>query len=341
MLNHRAKLIAATAVAAGAMLLTACQGDDTGAAGTTGASTAAPGGHGHTGAPAADVIGKYDPVDRSGAVFFASVLNGANEVPTQGGPAVGDKDGHAIALMRVQGDEVSFAFTWKGIGTPTAGHIHQGGAGTNGDVKIPFFTEKLPGGRESVYGTVKVTDAALLKSLTSDPGQFYFNLHTAEFPGGAVRGQVHQLPLPMNLPEAFQGNSLHSVVTGAQIYACTKQPGGDWKFTQDNVKATLDGNIAHSFQKSGPTGPPQWIAPDHSAVTGKVLRKIPNGDGNIPELVLAATQSGTPGGEFSSTKLVLRLNTRGGVAPSGTCDPATQPHASVPYTADYLFLGAK
>ncbi|MFJ2647613.1 CHRD domain-containing protein [Streptomyces sp. NPDC087420] len=341
MLNHRAKLIAATAAAAGAMLLTACNGDDTGAAGTVAPSAAESSGHPHTGAPAADVIGAYDPVDRSDAVFFASVLNGANEVPTKGGPAVGDKDGHAIALMRVQGDEVSFAFTWKGTGTPTAGHIHQGGAGTNGDVKIPFFTEKLPGGGDSVYGTVKVTDAALLKSLKADPGQFYFNLHTAEFPGGAVRGQVHRLPVPMSLPDAFRGNSLHSVVTGAQIYACTKQPGGDWKFTQDNVKATLDGNIAHTFQKSGPTGPPQWIAPDHSAVTGKVLHKIPNGEGNIPELVLAASQSGTSGGEFSATKLVLRLNTEGGVAPAGTCDPATQPEASVPYKADYLFLSGK
>jgi predicted small secreted protein len=341
MLNNRTRIIAATAVAAGAMLLTACNGDDIQAAGTAAPSATASSGHAESGAPAVDVIGKYDPVDRSDAVFFASVLNGANEVPTAGGPAVGDKDGHAIALMRVQGDEVSFAFTWKGIGTPTAGHIHQGGAGTNGDVKIPFFAEKLPGGRDSVYGTVKVTDAALLKNLKADPGQFYFNLHTEEFPGGAVRGQVHNLPLPMSLPNAFKDNSLHSVVTGAQIYACTKQPGGDWKFTQDNVQATLDGNIAHTFQKSGPAGPPQWIAPDHSAVTGKVLHKIPNGDGNIPELVLAANQSGTSGGEFSATKLVLRLNTKGGVAPAGTCDPATQPKASVNYTADYLFLSGK
>ncbi|MFF3754903.1 CHRD domain-containing protein [Streptomyces sp. NPDC002018] len=341
MMKKHLRMTAAIAVVAGVTFLTACDGDDTGPAGAAGPSAEVSASHGHSDEPSVDAVGTYDPVNRGDAVFFSSVLNGANEVPAAGGPAVGDKDGHALALMRIQGDEVSFAFTWKGIGTPTAGHIHQGGAGTNGDVKIPFFTKKLPDGKNSVYGTVKVSDAELLKSLKADPGAFYFNLHTAEFPGGAVRAQVHSLPLPVNLIDALKGNSVHSVVTGSQIYACTEQPGGDWKFTQDNVEATLDGNIAHTFQKSGPTGPPQWIAPDQSGVTGKVLHKIPNGEGNIPELVLKANQIGTSGGEFSSTRFVLRLNTVGGVAPAGTCDPAKQPKASVPYKADYLFLSGK
>jgi len=35
---------------------------------------------------------------------------------------------------------------------------------------------------------------------------------------------------------------------------------------------------------------------------------------------------------------ILRLNTVGGVAPAGACDPATQPIVKVPYKADYVFL---
>jgi hypothetical protein len=38
---------------------------------------------------------------------------------------------------------------------------------------------------------------------------------------------------------------------------------------------------------------------------------------------------------------VLRLDTIGGVAPAGTCDPMTQAVTAVPYSADYLFINSK
>jgi len=34
---------------------------------------------------------------------------------------------------------------------------------------------------------------------------------------------------------------------------------------------------------------------------------------------------------------VLRLNTLGGVAPAGACDPQTTPIVNVGYQADYVF----
>jgi Protein of unknown function (DUF3455) len=35
---------------------------------------------------------------------------------------------------------------------------------------------------------------------------------------------------------------------------------------------------------------------------------------------------------------VLRLNTVGGVAPTGPCNPQATPIVSVPYQADYVFI---
>ena len=324
--------IAATALT-GTLLLTACNGAD-GAADATVSHPAA----GAT--QAAGALGRYSE-NAPGARYFTSILTGDNEVPVKGKPAVGDKDGSAVALMRVQGDEVSFAFAWTGIGTPTMAHLHQGARGTNGDVKIPFFMEKLKGGTPFAFGSVKVKDADLLRSIKAHPDQFYFNLHTGEFPGGAVRGQAVTLPGAVSLPDAIRHSSLAGVVKGAQIYACTKQDDGSYAFTQDNVDATLQGGIQHSFAKHGPAGPPQWIAPDGSSVTGTVLNKFDNGKGNIPQLLLRARQTGKSEGLLSRTTSVLRLNTAGGVAPAGTCDPAKQPTARVPYTADYLFLATK
>jgi len=63
-----------------------------------------------------------------------------------------------------------------------------------------------------------------------------------------------------------------------------------------------------------------------------------NGAGNIAELNLDATQIGTSTGLLAHAVEVLRLNTLGGVAPAGSCDPQATPIASVPYQADYVFI---
>ncbi|WP_394834604.1 CHRD domain-containing protein [Pendulispora rubella] len=270
--------------------------------------------------------------------FFAGSLNGANEVPN--GAAAGDEDRRAIAFMEIRGNDVSFAIEFRGIEGLTAGHLHQGAKGTNGPVKIPFFTTPVPCGQTSVSGTVRVDDPQLLDDIRSNPGNFYFNLHTEPFPDGAVRGQVHALSSAIDMKRALKQNFRASVIRGAQIYACTVQADGTFAFTQDNVRATLEGGISHFFVNPGPAGPPEWRARDGSAVTGRVTARIPNGAGNIAELHLAATQVGESRGRLAGIDEILRLNTVGGVAPSGSCDPIKQPTHAAPYQADYVFIDA-
>ncbi|MGH4032528.1 CHRD domain-containing protein [Actinomycetota bacterium Odt1-20B] len=272
---------------------------------------------------------------RGGALLVAS-MNGANEVPVPGGPAVGDKDGKALEFVQVKGDRVTVTVKWRGTGRPTMLHIHQGGKGVNGGVKVDFT--KLLGAVKgnSVTGTVKVADAALLKQLKADPGGFYANLHTAEFPGGAVRGQLHTVSANVGFQSA-RASFQASVIQGEQIYECKKADDGSGKFAfaQRDVRARLGGNIAHSFVAPN-SGTPQWIAPDRSAVTGQLISKTPNGAENIPELDLRATRTGKRQGLLAGTAEILRLNTVGGVAPSGSC--AKGAVVGVPYRADYVFV---
>lgn len=128
-----------------------------------------------------------------------------------------------------------------------------------------------------------------------------------------------------------------SVVRGSQIYACTLQSNGSFGFTQHDVDAHLTDGIHHTFVQPD-AGPPQWQAPDGSAVSGTVAARNANGDGNIAELNLDATQIGNARGLLAHVVEVLRLNTAGGVAPTGTCDPQTTPIVNVPYQADYVFI---
>ena len=184
-------------------------------------------------------------------------------------------------------------------------------------------------------GSVTVSDQALLGALRSDPGSFYADVHTDKFPAGAVRGQLHLLTHAVSRTGVAAVQE--SVIRGSQIYACTLQSDGSFAFTPNNVEARLTGGIHHTFVQ--PTaGPPQWHAPAGSAVTGRVVSKNANGDGNIAELNLDATQIGNSTGLLSRVVEVLRLNTVGGVAPTGPCDPQATPIVGVPYQADYVFV---
>jgi CHRD domain/Protein of unknown function (DUF3455) len=260
------------------------------------------------------------------ATLVAS-LEGRNEV-TAGAPA-----GQGLELIGIQGDTLSYSVSWSGIGTPTEADIHAGTRGVDGPVVVPLFTTPQADG--STSGSVTVSDPVLLDALRSNPSGFYTDLRTTQFPDGAVRAQLHLLDHAVSTSGVAAVQE--PVLYGSQIYACTAQADGSFAFTQFGVDAHLGDGIHHTFVQPA-AGPPQWQAPDGSAVTGKVVAKNANGDGNIAELNLDATQIGESTGLLSHVVEVLRLNTAGGVAPTGTCDPQATPTVNVPYQADYVFI---
>ncbi|MEI5102229.1 CHRD domain-containing protein [Streptomyces sp. PmtG] len=287
-----------------------------------------PAAHGSAHGGAVEVQSGAAAATAGGSLLVAS-MNGANEVPVPGGPAVGDKDGAALQFVRVKGDKVSVTVKWRGTARPTALHIHEGVKGANGGIKVDFTRLLAGAGHQRVTGTVKVTDAALLKRLKTNPKGFYANLHTAEFPGGAVRGQLHKVTANVSFAAA-QRSFQASVIKGRQIYQCKKGADGTYSFAQRDVRATLGGRIAHDFVAPN-SGTPRWRAPDRSAVTGELVSRTPNGAKNIAELDLKAKQVGQRRGLLAHTVEILRLNTVGGVQPSGRCAPGAI--ASAPYGA--------
>lgn len=261
-------------------------------------------------------------------VVLVASLQGRNEV------TAGAVNGQALGLIGIQGNTLTYSISWRGTGTPTEADIHAGVRGVDGPVVVPLFSTPRPAG-DFASGTVTVTDPTLLDALRADPSGFYADLHTTAFPEGAARGQFHRLShaVATSGVAALQ----ESVVLGSQIYACTPQPDGSFAFTQHDVEAHLFGGIHHTFVQPV-AGPPQWQAPDGSAVTGKVVARNSNGAGNIAELDLDATQIGVSAGLLANVVEILRLNTVGGLAPAGTCDPQATPIVNVGYQADYVFI---
>lgn len=115
-------------------------------------------------------------------VKLEATLAGANEV---GG---GDPDGTGrfSAEMDVDGGKLCYTLTADKIAQATAAHIHTGVAGTNGP---PVVTLSLAGGAEKLCAAV---DSAALKPIAANPAGYYVNVHNAEFPAGAVRGQLEK-----------------------------------------------------------------------------------------------------------------------------------------------------
>ncbi|UGY94943.1 CHRD domain-containing protein [Streptomyces gobiensis] len=147
---------------------------------------------------------------------MTAVLTGKQEVSDAHGAAAGDHDGKAIALVTIKGGRITFALKWKGIGAPAAAHIHLGAAGQNGDVKVPLIESAIPRTVRAAAGQVTVESAKLARAISAQPQGFYVNVHTDEFPDGAVRGQLKPLSKPVNPLGIIQAGKLRALASGFQ-----------------------------------------------------------------------------------------------------------------------------
>ncbi|MCC6590908.1 MAG: CHRD domain-containing protein [Bryobacterales bacterium] len=105
--------------------------------------------------------------------------------------------------------------------TITGLHIHKGEPGANGPVVLPsgistMMTPAAGQGRiqarqELNISTQNVIDA--VEAMARNPRGYYMNLHTAEYPGGAMRGQTRRTDL-MVFPLSLQSNSVVPPLSG-------------------------------------------------------------------------------------------------------------------------------
>jgi hypothetical protein len=117
----------------------------------------------------------------SHSTSYAANLTADQEVP-QPGPS-GARGTARINLDDARG-QVCYTLSYEGIPKPSAGHIHRGTAGTSGPVAVNL-DPAANGNQACVAG-----DPSVLQEIQSNPGGFYVNLHTADYPDGAIRGQL-------------------------------------------------------------------------------------------------------------------------------------------------------
>jgi hypothetical protein len=115
---------------------------------------------------------------------LTATLTGANEVP---GPGALHGTGSAVIRLDATHSTLCFALKVANITLPAIGaHVHVGPAGVAGPIVVPLTPPDATG---TSAGCVSI-DPQLLAAIVANPSNYYVNVHTTDFPAGAIRGQL-------------------------------------------------------------------------------------------------------------------------------------------------------
>ena len=124
-------------------------------------------------------------------------LDGRSEVATGASNrrVVGDPNGTGEAyVFGIDGDATTLCYvlTVEGIGAATAAHIHEGPAGSNGPVVVNLAAPADGNAADCLTEgeAGKFVGDQTVAEILADPRGYYVNVHNAEYPGGALRGQL-------------------------------------------------------------------------------------------------------------------------------------------------------
>ena len=212
------------------------------------------------------------------AQTYGALLTGSQEVP---GP--GDPDGFGTATVTINPDNsITATITVARIGSNITGaHIHPGVAGVAGDVLVGFTSSTTSFQNGVLNATVPSVPVDTLNAIRANPSAFYVNVHTSEFPGGAVRGQLNPSPTSS---------------TGALVF------GGDLGGTRENPPVSPSGNGAFSVRiNDNKTRLYYDIITEGltSAIVGAHIHRGATGV-NGP-VVIGFSNASTPGGRISGS----------------------------------------
>ena len=118
--------------------------------------------------------------ERENRHSFAARLQSSSEVP----PTTDTAKGQIEVTVKSKKNQICYNLAVKGL-VPTDAHIHKGAAGVNGPVVVVLDLPTTGISRGCV-----AADPALVKDMLKNPQNYYGNVHDAQFPKGAIRGNL-------------------------------------------------------------------------------------------------------------------------------------------------------
>jgi hypothetical protein len=127
-----------------------------------------------------------NPGDDEGGEFDIQ-LTGAEEV-CDGDTCGGDGTGEAEVEINSDENQICYDISLEGVENVRAAHIHSGEEGEAGPVLVNLeYPEGEDDGADKCVDGVSESD---LEDISEEPANFYVNVHSEQYPDGAVRGQL-------------------------------------------------------------------------------------------------------------------------------------------------------
>lgn len=155
-------------------------------------------------------------------------LNGRNQVATDGsGSFVGDENGRGEAyVFGIDGDTTTLCYILTAskidltfvAGKTGMAHIHRGVEGVNGPIvanlAFPVGGDAADCLTEGEAGKFPLLGAAgepasIVQDILANPAGYYVNVHTGEYPAGAIRGQLAPLDVNSHHGHSHDGDADH------------------------------------------------------------------------------------------------------------------------------------
>jgi hypothetical protein len=126
------------------------------------------------------------PATSSDEVKYEVQLRSENNVPT---PLTNEGTGTLNATYNKSTKVLNYTLTWNLTrGNATAAHFHGPAPATaNAGIRVPIFTTAQTGNTGTFTATATLTADQETELLA---GNWYCNLHSNQFPAGAMRGQM-------------------------------------------------------------------------------------------------------------------------------------------------------
>ena len=116
-----------------------------------------------------------------------ATMSGAQETPAA------DPDAHGSAKLRLDRAKKRVCFTIRvndAVDNVLMAHIHKGGRGVAGAIVVDLFTTPAPGPKFT--GCTKNVAGSVIRAILRHPRRYYVNVHTMDFQGGEIRGQLRK-----------------------------------------------------------------------------------------------------------------------------------------------------
>jgi len=120
----------------------------------------------------------------------------APRIPVTPGQEVADveSDAHGFFTYRITGDQFCWTLDVSDLTTDAVmAHVHVGARNTDGPVVIPLAVESSTSFETEACATPAEDDLA---ALAANPRGYYVNVHTVQYPGGEIRGQLKKVKPP-------------------------------------------------------------------------------------------------------------------------------------------------